>query len=98
MSLLEQKESIEQNILEEVAKVLKVPVEAIENFDEQVAINMIAETINNHDQSASVFNNSTINPIDKWMEVLEENKKLYERLLESEKQKNELLERMLKEK
>lgn len=33
----------------------------------------------------------TFNPIDKWLEVLEENKKLYERLLESEREKVEIL-------
>ncbi|HEX8461574.1 MAG TPA: hypothetical protein VF623_09095 [Segetibacter sp.] len=38
MSLLETKETIEPGILEEGAKVLKVPVEAIKNFDEQAAI------------------------------------------------------------
>ena len=38
ISLLEAKETIEPQILEEVAKVLKVPVEAIKNFDEQAAI------------------------------------------------------------
>ena len=40
----------------------------------------------------------TFNPLDKYIEAMEENKKLYERLLESEKQKNELLQGMLKEK
>ncbi len=34
ISLLEQKESVEKDILEQVAKILKVPTEAIENFDE----------------------------------------------------------------
>ena len=33
-----------------------------------------------------------INPIDKWIEALDENKKLYERLLQSEKEKVELLQ------
>ncbi|MET3978260.1 hypothetical protein ABIB62_000828 [Mucilaginibacter sp. UYP25] len=31
------------------------------------------------------------NPMDKLLEVIEENKKLYERLLQAEKEKNELL-------
>lgn len=35
ISLLEQKESVEKDILEQVAKILKVPTEAIENFDEE---------------------------------------------------------------
>jgi transcriptional regulator with XRE-family HTH domain len=38
VSLLEQKETIEDDLLQQVAKALKVPVEAIKNFDEQAAI------------------------------------------------------------
>ena len=38
ISLLEQKEVIEPVLLEQIAKVLKVPVEAIKNFDEETAI------------------------------------------------------------
>jgi transcriptional regulator with XRE-family HTH domain len=95
VSLLEQKETIEPDLLEQVAKVLKVPVEAIKNFDEVAAINVISSTF--HD-NASVFNTNctlNINPIEKWLDTLEENKKLYERLLQAEKEKNELLQKML---
>lgn len=38
ISLLEQKEVIEPELLEQVAKVLKEPVEPIKNFDEETAI------------------------------------------------------------
>ena len=95
VSLLEQKEEIEQDILEQVAKILKIPAEAIKTFDEQSAVNIIASTVNNHDQSASVFYNAVINPVEKWFEALEENKKLYERLLQSEREKVELLQKVL---
>lgn len=98
VSLLEQKEVIDPELLADVAKVLKVPVEAIKNFKDETAINIIAETVNNHDQSASVFYNPVFNPIDKWVEALEENKKLYERLLQAEKEKVELLQKLLAEK
>jgi transcriptional regulator with XRE-family HTH domain len=91
VSLLEQKETIEQDILDQVAKILQVPADAIKNFNEETAVNIIAQTVNNHDQSASVFNNAIFNPIDKWVEALEENKKLYERLLKAEQDKNALL-------
>jgi hypothetical protein len=37
--------------------------------------------------------NSTFNPIDKLVEVYEENKKLYEQLLASEREKVEILKR-----
>jgi hypothetical protein len=41
-------------VLEQVAKILKVPVETIKNFDEQTAINIISNTF--HD---SAFINNT---------------------------------------
>ena len=46
VSLLEGKEEIEPEILEQVARALKVPVEAIKNFDEQAAVNIISNTFN----------------------------------------------------
>lgn len=96
ISILEQKEVIEQDILEEVAKVLKVPAEAIKNFDEDTAIAYF-NTFNDHSVSHVIGNHGTynFNPIDKWVEALDENKKLYERLLQAEREKVELLQRMV---
>ncbi len=91
ISLLEQKETIEPEILEQVAKVLKVSPEAIKNFNEEMAINIVANTINNHDQAAVVNYYPSFNPIDKVVE-------LFERLLASEKEKNEILEKWAGEK
>jgi transcriptional regulator with XRE-family HTH domain len=105
ISVLESKEKIEDDILAEIAKVLKVPEEAIRNFDEEAAICNIQ---NNYQGGTGALvgvgaNNFTytdcaINPIEKWVETLDqlkvvqaENKDLYERLLQSEKEKNELL-------
>ncbi|HIC8645974.1 helix-turn-helix domain-containing protein [Elizabethkingia meningoseptica] len=93
ISLLEQKESVEKDILEQVAKILKVPTEAIENFDEDSAINIIANTINNNDNATmtnpSVFNyQPSFNPVDKMVE-------LYERMLEQQKEMIEKLERLI---
>lgn len=98
ISLLEQKETIEPEILQQVAEVLKVPVEAIKNFDEQAAVNIISNTF--HDTKGFInYNPSyTFNPLDKYVEAMEENKKLYERLLQAEKEKAELLQRLLDEK
>ena len=45
VSLLEQKEEIEDDVLEEVAKILKVPVEAIKKMDELSALQIIFMTI-----------------------------------------------------
>lgn len=95
ISLLEQKDVIEEDLLSQVAKVLKVPVEAIKNFDENQAINIISNTF--QDESAAYVHNykCTFNPIDKWAEEITENRKLYERLLEAEKEKIELLKQLI---
>jgi transcriptional regulator with XRE-family HTH domain len=101
ISLLEAKESIETPILEDVAKALKVPVDAIKNFTEEAAYNIIGNTITNNDNVASISlinNNPVFNPIEKWIEALEENKKLYERLLQTEREKVALLENILNKK
>ncbi len=98
ISLLEAKETIEPDILEDVAKILKVPVNAIKNLDEEGAINIIATTFNSHDNSFAHQCTFNINPIDKWIEALEENKKLYERLLQTEREKVALLENILNKK
>ena len=98
ISLLEQKEEVEEDLLRQVAEILKVPAEAIKMFDEEQAVNIISNTVNNNDNATgnSLYSHyPTFNPIDKWVEALEENKKLYERLLESEKEKVELLKKML---
>jgi transcriptional regulator with XRE-family HTH domain len=54
ISVLEDKEVIEQALLEQLAEALKVPVDAIKNFSEEAAISIIANTITNNDQSAVV--------------------------------------------
>ncbi|MBX2923216.1 MAG: helix-turn-helix transcriptional regulator [Chitinophagaceae bacterium] len=99
ISLLEQKEVIEPGLLEQVANALKVPGEAIKNFDEETAIFNIQ-----HNYEGSTLNHSSnyqynyqpvFNPLDKWAEEIAENRKLYERLLQAEKEKMELLKQLL---
>lgn len=99
VSLLEQKETIEPAILDQVAKVLNVPAEAIRNFDEEQAIHNIQ---NNYDSAVvnagpTINYKCTFNPLDKWAEEIAENRKLYERLLQTEKEKIALLEKILSE-
>lgn len=91
ISLLEQKETVESDILAQVAKILKVPAEAIENFDEEQAVNIISNTVNNNDNATgnSLYSyQPTFNPIDKMVE-------LYERMLEQQKEMIEKLERLI---
>ena len=94
ISLLEQKETIEPDILKEIADVLKVPVEAIKNFSDEVANNFFNTF---HDQSNFNYH-CTFNPLEKYIEAMEENKKLYERLLQSEKEKVAILQQALNKK
>ncbi|CDN74509.1 XRE family transcriptional regulator [Elizabethkingia anophelis] len=95
ISLLEQKESVEKDILEQVAKILKVPTEAIENFDEDSAINIIANTFhdsavaNTFTEGAQANFHCTFNPLDKMVE-------LYERMLQQQKEMIEKLEQLIK--
>ena len=51
VSRLEAKEEIDPTILDEVARALKVPAEAITNFDEEAAINIISNIVNNNDNA-----------------------------------------------
>jgi hypothetical protein len=88
---MEQSETIEDEILEKVAKILGVPVDAIKNFSEEAVINIISSTL--HNTSGLVNYNPTFNfnPIEKIVELYDEKVALLERLLQSEKEKNELL-------
>lgn len=94
ISLLEGKETIEPEILEQVAKALKVSVEAIKNFNEEVAVNIISNTFTHNQQAGAyiVNNNPSFNPIDKIVQLYDEKIELYERMLASEKEKNDLLQ------
>lgn len=101
ISTIENSETIEEDRLSEIAKALGVTVDAIKNFSDEAAINYF-NTFNEavSDSSfGSIHNNKcTFNPLDKLVESFEENKKLYERLLQAEKDKNEYLEKLLNQK
>ena len=85
ISKLEQSEEIEDSTLEKIATALGVPTDAIRNFNEEAVFNIIGNTFTD---SSSNNNNylCTINPLEKIIE-------LYERLLASEKEKNEILKK-----
>lgn len=91
ISLLEQKETVESDILAQVAQILKVPAEAIENFDEEQAINIIANTFNDEAFIGNSGGTYQINPIEKIVQLHEEKIALYERML---KEKDEIMNRL----
>ncbi|WP_264536449.1 helix-turn-helix domain-containing protein [Flavobacterium sp. N1736] len=93
ISMLEQKDVIEDDILNQISEVLNIPVEAFKNFDEEQAINIISNTF--HDTQGLInysptFNN---NQIDKLIQLHEEKIALYERML---KEKDEMMARLEK--
>ncbi|SFD77393.1 DNA-binding transcriptional regulator, XRE-family HTH domain [Chitinophaga sp. CF118] len=92
ISLLEQRETVEHDLLERVANILKVPVEAIENYREDTTVSFISNTYtntNNDNVSNGIQNSPTLNYYaDKLIE-------LYERML---KEKDAEIERLRQEK
>ncbi|MGL4583022.1 MAG: XRE family transcriptional regulator, partial [Flavobacterium sp.] len=78
---------------QQISKVLKIPVEAIENFDEEQAINIISNTFDNGSILNAVNHNPIFHPIDKIVQLHEEKIALYERML---KEKDEMMNRLEK--
>ncbi len=92
ISLLEQKETVEVDILEKISHILKVPVEAIENMDDEQAINIIANTF--HDSSAFAYTANikpTFHPLEEVLKLHEEKIALYERML---KEKDDMMAKL----
>lgn len=95
VSLLEQRETIELDVLQQIAAVLHLPIEAIQNFDEEQAVNIISSTF--HDSAvANTFTDGaqanfhcTFNPLDKMVE-------LYERMLQQQREMIDRLEALIK--
>jgi transcriptional regulator with XRE-family HTH domain len=90
VSKIEQSEKIEDDKLEQIAKVLGVTKEGIENFSDEAVLNIISNTFTSNDSSTinAINVQPNFNPLDKVVE-------LYERLLKSEQDKIEYLEKLL---
>jgi transcriptional regulator with XRE-family HTH domain len=88
ISLLEQKEVIEDSLLKQISNSMKIPLEAFQNFDQEQAVHVIANTFND---STLVINN--YNPIEKIIQLHEEKIALYERML---KEKDEMMAKLEK--
>jgi len=90
VSKIEQSETIDEEMLNQISNILGVSAEGIKNFSEDAVFNYFN---NFNDNSAVTFNHHcTFNPLDKLVDLFEEHKKLYERLLQSEREKVELLQ------
>lgn len=95
ISNIENSQKVDDAKLEEIAKALGVTKEGIENFSEEAILNIIGNTYH-VDNSSAVNYGCTFNPLDKLMDAYEENRKLYERLLQAEKDKVTFMEKRLK--
>ena len=91
ISQLEGKETIDDALMEEIARALKVPVEAIRNFDEKTGrYHYLKHPARPGGFGKTITPYSALTPIDKIVE-------LYESLLKSEKEKVEMLQKMMDE-
>lgn len=102
VSNIEGSETVDEDKLQAIAEVLGVSVEAIKNYSDEAVFNIISNTFHNTSSDSSTLIASsmnyqpTFNPFDKLLEAHEENKKLYERLVQAEREKNEYLEKQLR--
>jgi transcriptional regulator with XRE-family HTH domain len=99
ISALENSETIDDEKLKDIAKALGVSLEALKNFSDEAAINFFNNFYDNSGNGQGAFGPVfNFNPLDKLLEAYDENKKLYERLVQAEKDKVEFLEKILKDK
>ena len=95
VSNIESNETVDHDQLIKMAKAMGVSAEAIKHLEEDAAVYNIVTT--NHGSVVGQNHHCTFNPLDKLMEVIEENKKLYEALLKEKEEKVAMLERFLEE-
>lgn len=93
ISQLEQKENIDAPLLQKISAVLKIPVEAFQNFDEEQAIYNISCNFSDYAVNNNGVNIQNIHPIDELKKLHEEKMALYERML---KEKDEMMVRLEK--
>lgn len=99
VSLLEQKDAIDDDTLQQIADILKIPVEAIANFDEEQGINnIISNTFHESAYFAGHSATFNVNPIEKWLEALEEIKRLNAELLKVKDEQIKLLQSIVEKK
>jgi len=86
VSKIEQSEAVEDATLERIGKVLGLSSEAIKNFSEEAVFNYFNNFTDHSVNQGPIGSNNIchFNPLDKVVE-------LYERLLQSEREKTEIL-------
>jgi len=96
VSKLENKGNINNETLEKIADAMNIPSYVIKYFSDEEALNIVS---NNFSDNIEAYNNTQINNlIEQIIELHEQKVLLYERMLQSEKEKVALLEDLLKDK
>jgi hypothetical protein len=99
MSVIENTEELDDSKLQEIANALEIPAIAIKEYSDERMINYVNNFYDNSSSQGNSFNQglyTSFNPLDKLVEAYEENRKLYERLLQAEKEKIAYIEQLLK--
>lgn len=81
-----------------IAEILKVPKEAIENFDEEKVVYNISCSFSDNAANNNAINIQHINPVDRWIDALKKNEELCDKLLQSEEEKKSALLQQLLDK
>ncbi|MFH7016040.1 helix-turn-helix domain-containing protein [Flavobacterium sp. FlaQc-47] len=91
VSNIEGSENVDEEKLNAISEVLGVSVEAIKNYSDETVLNIISNTFTSNDSSTinAINLQPSFNPLDKVVE-------LFERLVQSEKEKVEYFEKILK--
>lgn len=102
ISKIENKMDLDNETREKIANAMNIPSEAIKNFTDERAINIISNTFSENvsvnDYAGSINNSPINNPVEKIVQLYDEKVALYERMLQSEKEKVALLEDLLRNK
>lgn len=95
VSKLENRENVNNETLEKIANAMNISSDAIKNFSDEEALNIVS----NYSDNFTAYNYLQINnPIERIIELYEQKVALYERMLQSEKEKVALLEVFLRDK
>lgn len=98
--LRQQKETADDNVLQQILALLKVPVGAFQNFDQEKTVNIIGNTFTGFKDGASAINIRPIfnNPLEAILKLHKENTALYERMLKEKDDVIAGLERLVEQK
>lgn len=96
VSKLENRENIHNEMLERIAGAMNIPPDVIRNYSDEGTLHIVSNIFSDN-ATANNFLHIDI-PIERIIELYEQNVALYERMLQAEKEKVALLEILLRDK